>query len=80
MTMYLLVGVIEKSYVKWVISETTHSKNEMKIYLDLSSYATKSDLKNATGFHSSQFAKEADLASLKSEIAKSDIGKLYSYS
>ena len=39
----------------------------MKVELDLSNYATKVNLKNATG---------ADLASLKSEIDKLDIGKL----
>ena len=44
--------------------------------LDFSSYVTKSDLKNPTGFDTSDFAKQADLASLKSEFDKLDIVKL----
>ena len=48
----------------------------MKVELDLSNYATKADLKNATGVDTFEFAKKVDLASLKSEIDKLDIGKL----
>ena len=44
--------------------------------LDLSNYATKADLKNTTGVDTSNFAEMSDLASLKSEIDKLDIGKL----
>ena len=40
-------------------------------------YATKSDLKNATGIDYSDFAKKVDLANLKSDINKSDICKLH---
>ena len=39
-------------------------------------YATKSDLKNATGVDTSGFAKKIDLANLKSGIDKLDIDKL----
>ena len=35
----------------------------VKVELDLSNYATKADLKNATGVDTSKFAKKADLAS-----------------
>ena len=48
----------------------------VKVELDLSNYATKSDLKNATGVDTSKFAKNVDLASLKSNVDKSDIDKL----
>ena len=44
--------------------------------LDLSNYATKTDLKNATGVDISKFAKKVDLASLKSEVDELDIDKL----
>ena len=42
----------------------------------MANYATKSDLKNATGANISKFIKEVDLASLKSEIDDLDIDKL----
>ena len=48
----------------------------VKVELDLSNYATKADLKNAAGVDTLKFAKKVDLASLKSEIDKFDIGKL----
>ena len=44
----------------------------VKVELDLSNYATKADLKNATGF----FPKKVDLANLKSNVDKLDIHKL----
>ena len=44
--------------------------------LDLSNYAIKADLKNATGVDTSKFAKKVDLASLKSNVTKLDIDKL----
>ena len=47
----------------------------VKVELDLSNYARKSDLKKATGVDTSSFAKKTDLAGLKSEIDKLDIGK-----
>ena len=51
-------------------------EGNVKVGLDLSNYATKADLKNATGIDTSQFAKKVDLGSLKSEIDKLDINKL----
>ena len=42
----------------------------MKIELDLSNYATKADFKNATGIDRSKFAKNVDLADLKSNVDK----------
>ena len=54
----------------------THSKNKIEIELDLSNYATKSDLKNATCVDTSDFAKKADFTSLKSNADEVDIDKL----
>ena len=48
----------------------------MKVQLYLSNYATKADFEKATGFDTSDFAKKADLASLKSYIDELDIDKL----
>ena len=44
--------------------------------VDLSNYATKTDLKNVTHVDISRFAVETNLASLKTEVAKSEIDKL----
>ena len=52
-----------------------HSKNKIEVELDLSNYATKSDLKKATSVDTSQFAKKDDLADLKSETDKLDFDK-----
>ena len=49
---------------------------KVKVKLDLSTYATKTDLKNATGVDTSSFAKKVDLANLKSDVDKLDIDKL----
>ena len=48
----------------------------MKVELDLPFYATKTDLKNATGADTSKFAKKVDLANLKSRADKLDTDKL----
>ena len=37
----------------------------MKVELDLTNYATKTDFKNATGVSTSKFAKKVDLPGLK---------------
>ena len=47
----------------------------VKDELDLSNYATKRDLKNATGADTSFFAKKTDLAHSKSDVDKLDIDK-----
>ena len=38
---------------------------KVKVKLDLSNYATKTDLKNAAGIYTSSLAKKVDLANLK---------------
>ena len=48
----------------------------VKVELDLSNYVTKTDFKNATGVDTSDFAKKADLANLKSDVDKLEIDKL----
>ena len=43
---------------------------------DLSNYVIKADLKNVAGVDTLDFAKEADLANLKSDVDELDIDKL----
>ena len=42
----------------------------------MSNCATKTDLKNPIGVHTSPFAKKTDLANLKSDVDKLDVDKL----
>ena len=51
-------------------------RGNVKVELGKSNYVTKADFKNATGANTSKFAKNVDLASLKPETDKLDIGKL----
>ena len=48
----------------------------VKVELDLSSYATKADFKNAAGVDTSDFVKKNDLANLKSDVDEIGIDKL----
>ena len=82
-----IVRLIKKTKYKWVnIFLNRHffwsggggggGGGNVKVELDLSNYALKADLKLATGVDTFKFAKQTDLASLKSEIDKSGIIKL----
>ena len=52
------------------------SGSNIKVELDLSSYATKTDLKNVTHIDVSDFALKQNLASLQSDVDRLDIDKL----
>ena len=58
--------------------ELKFSGGRVQVELDLSNYATKAGLKNATGVDTSKFAKKIDLVNLKSNVDKCrlDIDKL----
>ena len=56
--------------------ERKSSGGRVKVELDLSNYATKADLKNATGVDTSKSAKMVYLSNLKSDIDKLDTDKL----
>ena len=49
---------------------------DINVKVDLSNYATKTDLKNISHVEVSRFALKSNLASLKTEVDKLDIGKL----
>ena len=48
----------------------------INVKVDLSNYATKTDLKNVTHVDTSSFALKTNLANLKTEVDKLDIEKL----
>ena len=52
------------------------SSNNIKVELDLTNYATKTDLKNITHVDVSSFASKTNLAALKTEAEKIDTDKL----
>ena len=49
---------------------------DINVKVDLSSYATEADIKNISHVDTSGFALKTNLASLKTEVDKSDIDKL----
>ena len=52
------------------------SSNNIKVELDLTNYATKTDLKNITHVDVSSFASKTNLAALKTKVDKIDVDKL----
>ena len=68
-------GLIKK-FLSGYFPPYKSSERNIKVELDLSSYATKTDLKNVTHVGVSSFASKTNLASLKTEVDKIDIGKL----
>ena len=51
-------------------------RENINVKVDISNYATKTDLKNITHIDTSSFALKTSLASLKTEVDKLDIDKL----
>ena len=51
------------------------SESNIKVELDLSNYATKTDLKNVTYVDVSSFATKTNLVSLKTVVDKIDVDK-----
>ena len=49
---------------------------DISVKVDLSNYATKADIKNVSHVDTSSFALKTNLANLKTEVDKLDIGKL----
>ena len=54
----------------------SHFGDSIKVKIDLSNYATKTDIKNISHVDTSSFALKTNLANLKTEVDKLDIGKL----
>ena len=49
---------------------------DINVKVDLSNYATKSDIKNISHVDTSRFALKTNVANLKTEVDKLDIAKL----
>ena len=52
------------------------SRNNIKVELNLTNYATKSDVKHITHTDVSSFASKTNLSALKTEVDKIDVDKL----
>ena len=67
MTIHLINGLIRNIllYKNESFPPYGHRKNKIEVELDLCNYATKSDIKTATGVDTSQFTEKYDLANLK---------------
>ena len=52
------------------------SSNNVKVELDLTNYATNTDLKNITHVDVSSYASKTNLAALKTKLDKIDVDKL----
>ena len=55
----------------------SHFGDNLKVNIDLSNYATKTDIKNISHVDTSSFALKTNLASLKTEVDKLDNDKLF---
>ena len=54
----------------------SHFGDNIKVKIDLSNYATKTDIKNISYIDTWSFALKTNLANLKTEVDKVDIDKL----
>ena len=54
----------------------SHFGDNIKVKIDLSNYATKTDIENISHVDTSSFALKTNLANLKTEVDKLDIDKL----
>ena len=79
MIVHLIVGLIKKTLYKMskYIPKSPRSFGEnISVSVDLSNYATKTDIKNITHIDTSGFALKTNLANLKTEVDKIDTDKL----
>ena len=78
MTIHLIAELIKKTLYKMSQHFPTYRSfgENVKVELDLSSYATKTDLKIVTHVDVSTLELKSNLASLKVEVDKLDINKL----
>ena len=79
MMIRLIFGLIKKTLHKMSQQFPKPYKSfggDFNVKVDLSDYATETDLKNPTGVDTSKLASKSDLASLKAKVDKIDVKKL----
>ena len=79
MIILLIVGLIKKTLYKmsqYFPKPYEPFGGDINVKVDLSNYATKTDIKNISHVDTSSFALKTNLASLKTEVDKLDIDKL----
>ena len=79
MIIHLIAGLIKKTFYKmsqYFPKPYEPFGRDINIKVDLSNYATKTDIKNITNVVTSGFALKTNLANLKTEHDKLDIDKL----
>ena len=78
MIILLIVGLIKGPCIKMSqhFPIPSNHKENIKVEIDLSNYATKKDINDITHVDTSNFALKTNLSSLKTEVDKLDSGKL----
>ena len=79
MIVHLIAGLIKKILYKmsqFFPKPYEPFEGDINVKVYLSNYATKTDLNKATGIDTSNPALKSNLAKLKAEIDKIDVGKL----
>ena len=71
-----LIKVISYKMSQYFPKQFKSSERNLNVKVDLSNYTTKSDMKNISPVDTSSFALNTNLASLKTEVDKLDIGRL----
>ena len=62
--------------MSYYLEPDSHFRDQVKVVLDLSNYATKKELDHATGVNTSDLAGKKDFIALKAGVVKLNINKL----
>ena len=83
MMIFLIVGLIKRmlkiekyTMIQYFPKQYQPFVGDINVKVDLSNYATKTDLKEATGIDTSNFVIKSNLSSLKTGADKIDVDKL----
>ena len=79
MMIHLIGGLIKKTLhkmIQYFPKPYKPFKGDINVKVDLSSFATKADLKGATRTDTSKLAAKSDLANLKTDIDQIDVDQL----